>query len=63
MGVIDCLTNYSTFKKLETFFRSLKHKRESISAVPPEEYGSRFLKFISKAIKTPDFKNGSHIKK
>ncbi|OUM54822.1 hypothetical protein BVG19_g4255 [[Candida] boidinii] len=50
MGVIDCLTNYSTIKRLETFWRSLKHKRETISAVPPNEYGDRFLKFMKKAM-------------
>ena len=53
IGIIDCLTNYSTLKKLETFFRSLKHKRETISAVPPYEYGNRFLKFIKESIETP----------
>jgi 1-phosphatidylinositol-4-phosphate 5-kinase len=52
-GIIDCLTNYSTFKKLETFFRSLRHKRETISAIPPHEYGERFLKFILDHIETP----------
>ena len=53
IGIIDCLTNYSTLKKLETFFRSLRHKRETISAVPPHEYGDRFLKFIFDHIKSP----------
>lgn len=53
IGIIDCLTNYSTFKKLETFFRSLKYKRETISAVPPNEYGDRFLKFIFDHIESP----------
>lgn len=53
IGIIDCLTNYSTLKKLETFFRSLRHKRETISAVPPYEYGDRFLNFIFDHIKSP----------
>lgn len=53
IGVIDCLTNYSTLKRLETFFRSLKHKREHISAVPPTEYGERFLKFVFEGIEIP----------
>lgn len=53
VGIIDCLTNYSTLKKLETFFRSLRHRRDTISAVPPSEYGDRFLKFIFKNIETP----------
>lgn len=53
IGIIDCLTNYNTLKKLETFFRSLRHKRETISAVPPYEYGDRFLTFIFNHIKSP----------
>lgn len=53
IGIIDCLTNYNTLKKLETFFRSLRHKRETISAVPPGEYGDRFLRFIFDHIRSP----------
>ncbi|KAG0680255.1 Phosphatidylinositol-4-phosphate 5-kinase [Pichia californica] len=53
IGIIDCLTNYNTLKKLETFFRSLRHKRETISAIPPHEYGNRFLDFIFNHIKSP----------
>ena len=62
VGVIDCLTNYNTLKRLETFFRSLKHRRETISAVPPSEYGDRFLKFIFSSIETPGDSN-SKLKK
>lgn len=50
MAVIDCLTNYSTFKKLETFFRSMKHRRSTISAIPPREYGHRFYSFMEAAM-------------
>lgn len=46
LGIIDCLTNYSVKKKLETFWRSLSHTRSTISSVPASEYGDRFLKFI-----------------
>ncbi|ODV85036.1 hypothetical protein CANARDRAFT_28756 [[Candida] arabinofermentans NRRL YB-2248] len=56
MGVIDCLTYYSAFKRSETFLRSLRHKRETISAVPAVEYGERFLKFMSEAMTIPDKK-------
>lgn len=49
-GIIDCLTNYSIIKKLETFWRTLGHDRKVISAVPPKEYGDRFLKFISNSV-------------
>ncbi|KAG7660531.1 MSS4 [[Candida] subhashii] len=48
LGIIDCLTGYGPKKRLETFFRGLggRNKREVISAVPPREYGERFLRFI-----------------
>ncbi|KAK6461680.1 hypothetical protein DFJ63DRAFT_336459 [Scheffersomyces coipomensis] len=48
LGIIDCLTNYSLKKHLETFWRSLGHSRSTISALPADEYGQRFLKFIRK---------------
>ncbi|CUM65297.1 uncharacterized protein PRCAT00002932001 [Priceomyces carsonii] len=46
MGIIDCLTNYSLKKKLETLWRSIGHSRSAISSVPADEYGDRFLRFI-----------------
>ncbi|CAG89527.2 DEHA2F18062p [Debaryomyces hansenii CBS767] len=46
LGIIDCLTNYSLKKRLETMWRSIGHSRSTISAVPAKEYGDRFLKFI-----------------
>lgn len=53
LGIIDCLTNYSVKKKLETFWRSLSHARLTISSVPAKEYGDRFLDFIKKGVTTP----------
>lgn len=50
LGIIDCLTNYSMIKRLETFWRSLRNDRKIISAVPPKEYGERFLKFITNSV-------------
>lgn len=49
-GIIDCLTNYSVLKRMETFWRSLNHDRKTISAVPPKEYGSRFLSFVGRSV-------------
>lgn len=49
-GIIDCLTNYSMIKRLETFWKSLKNDRKIISSIPPNEYGERFLKFIEDSI-------------
>lgn len=50
LGIIDCLTNYSFRKRLETFWRSLSHSRNTISALPSKEYGNRFLAFIKAGI-------------
>lgn len=50
LGIIDCLTNYSLKKRLETFWRSLSHTRSTISALPAHDYGNRFLKFIKDSI-------------
>ncbi|CAK7916141.1 phosphatidylinositol 4-phosphate 5-kinase Mss4p [[Candida] anglica] len=50
LGIIDCLTNYSVKKKLETFWRSLSHPRSTISALPAKEYGDRFLKFMKAGV-------------
>ncbi|AOA60694.1 Phosphatidylinositol-4-phosphate 5-kinase [Komagataella phaffii CBS 7435] len=50
VGVIDCLTNYSFFKKVETLWRSLSHKRAEVSAVPPMEYGERFYQFVRNSV-------------
>ncbi|GME72524.1 unnamed protein product [Ambrosiozyma monospora] len=50
MGIIDSLTNYSTFKRCETLLRCLKDKRETISAIPAYDYGERFYKFMDKII-------------
>ncbi|CCH41548.1 1-phosphatidylinositol-4-phosphate 5-kinase [Wickerhamomyces ciferrii] len=50
LGIIDCLTNYSFIKRLETFWRTLSNDRKIVSAVPPKEYGERFLHFITNSI-------------
>lgn len=56
LGIIDCLTYYSVRKRLETFFRSFGQSRSTISAVPPKEYGVRFLKFIKDGTTEGKFK-------
>lgn len=50
IGIIDCLTNYSIVKRLETFWRGINHKLEVVSAIPPKNYGDRFYKFIENSI-------------
>lgn len=48
LGIIDCLTNYSCVKRIETFIKGFYQNRQEISAVPAVEYGNRFLDFIKK---------------
>lgn len=50
VGIIDCLTNYSILKKLETFWRSLSHDRKIVSAIPPKDYANRFYEFIEDSV-------------
>ncbi|KXX76346.1 hypothetical protein MMYC01_206171 [Madurella mycetomatis] len=47
LGVIDCLTHYGIIKKIEHFWKGLSSDRNQISALPPHEYGERFINFIS----------------
>ncbi|TFY76677.1 hypothetical protein EWM64_g7335, partial [Hericium alpestre] len=46
LGVIDILTPYSTFKKIEHFWKGLSADRHKISPVPPTEYADRFFAFM-----------------
>ena len=50
IGIIDCLTNYSLLKKLETFWRSLSHDTKIVSAIPPKDYANRFFEFVEDSI-------------
>ncbi|QLQ82278.1 hypothetical protein HG537_0H00390 [Torulaspora globosa] len=52
VGIIDCLTNYSFVKKLETFWRGLSHDLKVVSAVPSKEYAERFYEFIADSVGT-----------
>ncbi|KAI4747223.1 SAICAR synthase-like protein [Aureobasidium sp. EXF-12298] len=47
LGIIDCLTHYSMIKRFEHFFKGLSSPESQISAIPPERYGDRFIRFIS----------------
>ncbi|KAL1918485.1 uncharacterized protein VTP21DRAFT_3145 [Calcarisporiella thermophila] len=51
LGIIDILTPYNLTKKAEHFFKSLTQDKCGISAVHPQEYGQRFLRFIKGAVK------------
>lgn len=50
IGIIDCLTNYSIIKKLETIWRSLSHDRKLVSAIPPKDYGRRLYSFVEDSV-------------
>ncbi|KAH8903295.1 SAICAR synthase-like protein [Coniochaeta sp. PMI_546] len=54
LGVIDCLTHYGVIKKLEHFWKGLSSDRTQISALPPQEYGERFMNFISGVTMSPE---------
>ncbi|KAF2707414.1 SAICAR synthase-like protein [Pleomassaria siparia CBS 279.74] len=54
LGIIDCLTHYSLIKRLEHFVKGLMNTESQISAIPPERYGDRFVKFISGVTKTKE---------
>eukprot|EP00732_Lithocolla_globosa_P007489 Lithocolla_globosa_v1_NODE_9629_length_685_cov_602.366667.p1 type:complete len:189 gc:universal NODE_9629_length_685_cov_602.366667:82-648(+) len=46
MGIIDILTPYDAKKKAEHVFRSLQADSEIISAVNPDLYARRFVRFL-----------------
>ncbi|KAI0448215.1 hypothetical protein F4803DRAFT_545739 [Xylaria telfairii] len=54
LGVIDCLTHYGMIKKIEHFWKGLSSDRTQISALPPDEYGDRFMKFMSGITMSPE---------
>ncbi|KAI0127995.1 hypothetical protein BJ170DRAFT_580766 [Xylariales sp. AK1849] len=54
LGVIDCLTHYGMIKKVENFWKGLSSDRGQISALPPDEYGERFIKFMAGVTMSPE---------
>lgn len=47
LGIIDCLTRYTIVKKAEHLWKGFGGHEPEISAIPPQRYGERFLRFIS----------------
>lgn len=45
-GIIDILQDYNYQKKVEHGIKSLYNDASQISAVEPQKYSSRFLKFM-----------------
>ncbi|KAH8918439.1 SAICAR synthase-like protein [Atractiella rhizophila] len=54
LGIIDILTPYNSVKRIEHFFKGIQHDKHMISAVPPNEYGDRFLNFLTSFIRGAD---------
>ncbi|KAF3915184.1 hypothetical protein ABW20_dc0106028 [Dactylellina cionopaga] len=50
LGIIDCLTKYNFVKRAEHFWKGLSQDKTEISAVPPQAYGERFFRYISKIV-------------
>jgi len=46
VGIIDILQLFNKRKKVENFFRSIKHDEQTISAVDPELYAKRLNRFF-----------------
>ncbi|KAL8840590.1 MAG: hypothetical protein Q9170_001276 [Blastenia crenularia] len=54
LGIIDCLTHYGLVKRAETLWKGMSNNKSQISPIPPEEYGHRFIKFITGLTKTKE---------
>ncbi len=50
VGIIDILQQYNSKKIAETFLKGFRHSRKQISAVHPNFYGDRFIKFIEEHV-------------
>lgn len=51
IGIIDILCQYTTFKRMENFFKSIRYDSRGISSIPAQEYADRFYNFISNHLK------------
>ena len=50
MGIIDILTVFGKKKVLENLGKSIIYDKETISCVPPVQYGDRFYKFMKEKV-------------
>ncbi|KAI8341139.1 hypothetical protein BC941DRAFT_347147 [Chlamydoabsidia padenii] len=50
IGIIDILTPYNFVKRSEHIWKSITQDKNTISSVPPNIYGHRFLQFMEKGI-------------
>ncbi|KAL8778313.1 MAG: hypothetical protein Q9213_007473 [Squamulea squamosa] len=54
LGIIDCLTHYGFIKRAEHLWKGMSNNKSQISPIPPEDYGERFIKFITGLTKTKE---------
>jgi hypothetical protein len=54
LGIIDILTPYTLYKRFEHFGKTFKYDGDVISAVPPVQYGQRFLRFLCSSVRGAD---------
>lgn len=47
LGIIDLFTPYSSVKRGENWFKRITMDGRTISAVPPNQYGNRFVQFLT----------------
>jgi len=60
LSIIDYLQDYNLDKKLEHFAKTIiRGKKAEISAVPPERYLNRYIKFMESEVIISDKKNSS----
>jgi hypothetical protein len=50
IGIIDILQTYDMSKVLETGVKSIKHNKDKLSSVEPEQYMERFLAYVKTII-------------
>lgn len=50
IGIIDILQTYDMSKVLETGVKSIKHQKDKLSSVEPEQYAERFTAYIKTII-------------
>ena len=53
IGIIDTLTYYGAKKKLEYTLKSLRYGNSTISCIPPQYYGERFIQFMKGIFESP----------
>jgi len=46
VGIIDILTPYDSFKKLEHVFKAIRYNSKGVSCCPPNYYAERFNEFL-----------------